>query len=94
MGNALSNCLASTLDETGMACLLSVVGTNFRLQIERSPLAHIKLRTLWRPIVTPNLRSAKPATAVGTATGRESRPQMNAGGTHCGCSVQRRLTAA
>ena len=58
LGSGVSNCLASTLGDTGMVCLLSVLCTNLRLYTERSPLARIKLRTLWRPIVTPRDFSA------------------------------------
>ena len=58
LGSGVSNCLASTLSDTGMVCLLSVVCTNFRLHTERSPLDRIRLRTLWRPIVTPRDCSA------------------------------------
>jgi hypothetical protein len=42
-----------------MACLLSVVCTNLRFQTECNPLARIRLRTLWRPIVTPKVRSLR-----------------------------------
>ena len=45
LGKALSNCLANTLFDTGMVCLLSVVCTNLRLQTGRNPLARIRLRT-------------------------------------------------
>jgi hypothetical protein len=46
----------------------------------RSPLARIKRRTLWRPIVTPRIckRRIQPATAIAAPTGLEHRPQMNA----------------
>ena len=37
---------------------MSVVYTNLRFHIERTLLERIKLRILWRPIVTPRVRSA------------------------------------
>ena len=57
LGNDFSNWRVSTLGDTGMVCQLSVVCTNFRLHTERSPRARIRLRTLWRPIVTPCVHS-------------------------------------
>ena len=58
LGSALSNWRASTLGDTGMVCLLSVVCINLRFHTGCSPLDRIKLRTLWRPIVTPLMSSA------------------------------------
>lgn len=58
LGRGLSNWRASTLGDPGMRCLLSMVATCLRFYTERSPLAHIELRTLWRPIVTPFMCSA------------------------------------
>ena len=58
LGRGFSNCRASILGDTGRVCLLSVVCTNLRLHTERSPLARIKLHTLWHPIVTPLMCNA------------------------------------
>lgn len=58
LSSGFSNWRASTLGDTSMVCLLSVVCTNFRFHTVCNPLSRIKRPTLWRPIVMPLMCSA------------------------------------